>query len=80
MNMSTQKFAVRNSADLGRTIAEARTLTNVSQTELSAQTGIDRSYLSRMEGGLSTVHIERLFVTLRALGVRLEARMEVDDE
>jgi len=78
--MSTQRFIVRNAADLGRTITEARVLTDTSQTLLAEQTGIDRTYLSRVEGGLETVHLRRAFAILRSLGVRLEATLEYDDE
>ncbi len=78
--MSTQRFVVRNAADLGRTISEARILTDTSQTQLAGRTGIDRTYLSRMEGGLETVHLARSFAVLRSLGVRLEATLEYDDE
>lgn len=78
--MSTQRFIVRNAADLGLTITEARVLTDTSQTHLAERTGIDRTYLSRVEGGLETVHLTRAFAILRSLGVRLEATLEYDDE
>lgn len=74
--MSTQRFVVKNTADLGRVISEARLLTHTSQTSLAEQTGIDRPYISRMEGGLETVHVARVFAALRALGVRLEATLD----
>jgi HTH-type transcriptional regulator/antitoxin HipB len=77
--MSTQRFIVKSAADLGRTITEARALTGLSQTDLADRTGLDRSYLSRMEGGLETVHLTRILATLRSLGVRLEATLDHDN-
>lgn len=49
------------------------------------ETGIPRDYLSRLEGGMATLHLNRTLAALRALGVRLEATLdyeldEVDDD
>ena len=75
--MSTQRFVIRTPADLGRTISEGRLARGVTQQELANRTGIERAYLSRMEGGLETVQVQRIFATLRALGIRLEASMDL---
>lgn len=76
--MHTQRFVVRNAGDLGRTVAQARHLSDVSQTDLAAQTGIPRDYLSRLEGGMETLHLKRTLAVLRALGVQLEATLEYE--
>jgi len=74
--MHTQRFVVRNAGDLGRTVAQARHLSGITQTDLAAQTGIPRDYLSRLEGGMETLHVERILTALRSLGVRLEATLD----
>jgi len=81
VNMHTQRFVVRNAGDLGRTVAQARHLRGKSQTDLAGQIGIPRDYLSRLEGGMETLHLNRTLAALRALGVQLEATpdYELDD-
>jgi len=78
--MATQRFVIRNAADLGRTVAQARHLSGVTQTDLAAQTEMARDYLSRLEGGIETLHLTRALAALRALGVRLEATMEYEPD
>jgi transcriptional regulator with XRE-family HTH domain len=73
-----QNFVVRSPGDLARTITEARIVKGITQSELAASTGIDRSYLSRMENGLDSIQLERLFQIFRSLGVVLDAHMEID--
>ena len=75
---TTQRFSVRSPRDLARTIAEARLIRNLTQGELAAATGIDRTYLSRLENGLDSTQLERAFRVLRELGVQIEARIDVD--
>lgn len=76
--MHTQRFVIRSAGDLGRTVSQARHLKGVSQTDLAVQTGIPRDYLSRLEGGTETLHLERTLASLRALGVRLEATLDCE--
>ena len=78
--MRTQRFAVRNAGDLGRTVAQARHLRGMSQTDLAAHTDIPRDYLSRLEGGMETLHLNRTLGALRALGVQLEATLDYEPE
>jgi HTH-type transcriptional regulator / antitoxin HipB len=75
-----QNFVIRSPGDLARTITEARIVAGVTQSELAASTGIDRSYLSRMENGLDSIQLERLFQIFRSLGVVLDAHMKLDRE
>ena len=78
--MPTQRFVVRSAADLGRTIAQARHLLGTTQTDLAAETGMARDYLSRLEGGMQTLQLERTFMALRALGVQLEAHLTYEPD
>lgn len=78
--MSTRRFTLRSTADIGRTIAEARADRGLTQAELAAEVGIERTYLARLETGRSTLQIERVFRLLRTLGVTVEATLEPGEE
>lgn len=77
--MSTRRFVIRSSEDLGRTIAEARHERGLTQAELAQDRQFDRTYLARIEAGLNTTHLERVLHVLRDLGVTVHAEMEVED-
>ena len=78
--MSTRRFVIRTGADLGRTIAEARTIGGITQSDLAEQVGVDRTYLARLEGGKTTLHLERTLRLLRDLGVTVHAELEFHGE
>jgi len=71
--MSTRRFSIRSGRDLGPTIAEARRARGLTQEELADQTGMDRTYLSRLESGKSVELLDRALLALRHLGVEVEA-------
>ena len=48
-----------------------RTEAGLTQAQLAEKAGIQRSYLSELEGGKETEQVKRLFGVLRQLGVRL---------
>ncbi len=77
---TTQQFSIRSPKDLARTITEARLARKITQSDLAVATGIDRTYLSRMENGLDTTELERAFQVFRVLGVQIEARMDSQSE
>lgn len=77
---TTQQFSIRSPKDLARTITEARLARKITQSDLAIATGIDRTYLSRMENGLDTTELERAFQVFRVLGVHIEARMDSQSE
>ncbi len=66
-----RRWIIRSDKDLGRTIAGLRDLRGMTQSDLSAATGIDRSYLARIEAGHATRMVDRLIQMLRALGAEL---------
>jgi len=74
--MSTRRFVVRSSADIGRVIAEARLERGLIQATLASRVGMERTYLARLEGGRSTIQIERVLALLRELGVTVTATLE----
>jgi transcriptional regulator with XRE-family HTH domain len=66
-----QGFRVYTAASLGDAIRHYRTEAGLTQAELAAQTGLQRSYLSELEGGKETEQLKRLLRVLRHLGVRM---------
>ena len=77
---TTQRFSIRSPKDLARTITEARLARKITQSDLAVATGIDRTYLSRMENGLEAKQLERAFQVFRILGVQIEASMDSELE
>jgi transcriptional regulator with XRE-family HTH domain len=77
--MRTREFAIRHGEDLGRTIAEARAERGLTQEQLATRTGIERTYLARLEAGHVVQQVERALTLLRTLGVTITARLDGDD-
>jgi len=67
---------IRTQADLGAFLARARQDHGLTQQELADELGISRRYVSEIENGKPGLYSERLFQTLRLLGVRLRAERE----
>ena len=64
-------FFVRRGADLGAAVREARVAAGLTQDELATAVSIDRTYLSRMEAGLSVLLLDRGLRLLRHLGAEV---------
>lgn len=77
--MRTTRFTIRSGSDLGRTIAEARFIRGITQTELADETQIDRTYLARLESGHTVMHLERALYLLKTLGVTVTATLDIND-
>ena len=60
-----------NPSELGRALARARQAAGLTQEAMAAELGIHRSYLARMECGLATEQIKRMFGLLRFLDLEL---------
>ncbi len=73
--MST-RFAFFSAEDLGRTIAEGRRISGLTQQQLADEVGVDRTYLSRLEQGRPSIQLEHLFRLLQRLGIRIEGSMD----
>jgi transcriptional regulator with XRE-family HTH domain len=63
--------AVRAGADLGVAIQEARRIAGLTQSEVAERAGLDRTYLARMESGLSVLLLDRSLRVLRRLGAEV---------
>jgi transcriptional regulator with XRE-family HTH domain len=69
--MVYRRVVVRSGSDFGVAIAEARQARGFTQAALAAMSGVDRSYLARMEAGLTVVLLERALRVLRRLGAEV---------
>ena len=65
------RFEVRRPEDLGTAIAEFRVLRGLTQAELAEAAGLNRTYLSNLEGGEMPEYVRRYFVLLDQLGLEL---------
>lgn len=65
------RYHVTAPADLGSAIAHLRRRQNVPQADLAVRTGLNRTYLSELEGGNATIQMQRLFVILAELGLTM---------
>ncbi|MEX2289768.1 MAG: helix-turn-helix transcriptional regulator [Mycobacteriales bacterium] len=75
-----KQVTVRTAAELGIAVAEARRRCGLSQVELAEQTGIARTYLARMETGLTVVLLDRVLLVLRRLGAQMVVTLPDPDQ
>jgi transcriptional regulator with XRE-family HTH domain len=73
------EWAIRSAADLGRAIAGVRDKRGLTQQQLAEETGVERSYLARLEAGASTLAIERALRLLRRMGADVTVTVREDD-
>ncbi len=71
--LSRRSFRVSNHAELGRALARMRQSSGLTQEQMAARIGIHRRYLVRMENGLATEQVQRIFAVLRESGYELAA-------
>jgi transcriptional regulator with XRE-family HTH domain len=62
---------IRRPQDLGLAVSEARRMAGLTQAQLSDDSGVDRTYLAKLEAGLTTLLLDRSIRLLRRLGARL---------
>lgn len=62
------RYVIRSTEDLGRAIAELRHARGLSQQELADQLGIERSYVSKLEGGRFSRVLDLLIEAASRLG------------
>ncbi len=79
MDISTSpdstRWTIRSPADLGRALAGVRAARGLTQAQVAEQTGIDRSYLVRLEAGMSVLLLERALRILRRLGATVTVEL-----
>jgi transcriptional regulator with XRE-family HTH domain len=51
----------------------------LTQQQLAEQAGLERSYLARLEGGASTLALERALRLLRRMGATVTVSLPEDD-
>jgi HTH-type transcriptional regulator / antitoxin HipB len=64
-------FRIYTPAALGTALRHYRKEAGLSQAELAARTGLNRTYLSGLEQGKETEQVKRLLRVLKQLGVRV---------
>lgn len=67
----SRPYRIYTPASLGQAIRHYRTTAGLTQAQLAEMTGLQRSYLSELEGGKETQQLKRVFRVLRQLGVRM---------
>lgn len=65
------EWVVSNPTELGRALSRVRRLEGMNQGDMATRIGVNRSYLARMENGLSTEQVQRIFAVLREVGYEL---------
>ena len=66
-----QPFRIYQPSNLGDAIRHYRHQAGLTQAELADLTGLERTYLARLEGGKETEQLRRIFRVLRTLNVRM---------
>jgi len=66
-----RQMKVRTGADLGAAVAEARRARSLTQLELADSVNLDRTYLARIEAGISVQMLDRTLRLLRRLGAEV---------
>jgi HTH-type transcriptional regulator/antitoxin HipB len=64
-------FRVYNAASLGTAIRYFRKAEGLSQGALAERAGMSRYYLTALENGKETEHLQRVLAVLRELGLRI---------
>lgn len=66
-----QRIEIRRAEDLGLAVSEARKGLGMTQKQLAEQSGVERTYLAKLEAGVNTLLLDRSLRLLRRLGARL---------
>ena len=76
--MQERTVRVRTGKDFGLALAEARAAKGLTQREVAESSGIDRTYLARLESGQSVIQLERALLVLRRLGAEVIVSIPAD--
>jgi transcriptional regulator with XRE-family HTH domain len=79
-NTQGRTWTIRSGADFGRAIADVRALRGLTQEALAEQTGTSRTYLARIEAGMTVAMVERVLRILRRMGAEVSVSMRSPDE
>jgi transcriptional regulator with XRE-family HTH domain len=67
----SRTWVINYAKDFGKTVAGVRRARGLTQGELAELTGIDRTYLAKLESGSGTVELQRLVLALRRMGAEV---------
>jgi transcriptional regulator with XRE-family HTH domain len=68
------EWTIHTPQDLGRAISGLRRERMLTQEEVAAMTGVERTYLAKLEGGRSVKQVERALRILRRLGAEVTVK------
>jgi transcriptional regulator with XRE-family HTH domain len=68
---TVRTWAIGSPKDLGRALSGVRRARRLTQQQLADMTGIDRTYLAKLETGSETIELQRLVLALRRLGAEV---------
>jgi len=71
MDTRIRRFRVYDARSMGVAIREFRRTAGLTQAQLADMSGIERSYLSRLENGLETEQLRRVFAIFSKLGLQV---------
>jgi transcriptional regulator with XRE-family HTH domain len=71
MRTTTQSWTIRSGADFGRAVAAVRASRGLTQEGTAELVGVPRTYLARLETGMTVVLIDRILRILRRLGAEV---------
>lgn len=68
----TRSWVVNSANDFGKTLAGVRRARGLTQEQLSELTGVERTYLAKLEKGAGrTAELQRLVLALRRMGAEV---------
>jgi transcriptional regulator with XRE-family HTH domain len=73
-----REIEIRRAEDLGLAVAESRLSRGLTQAQLAEESGIERTYLAKLESGLNTILVDRTLRLLRRLGARVVVELPDD--
>lgn len=75
-----RRWVVRGGDDLGAAVAEIRKVRGLTQAELAEDSGLNRTWLAKLENGRSAVVLDHLIRLLRRLGATVVVTFDEPDE
>jgi transcriptional regulator with XRE-family HTH domain len=74
-----REWTIRGGADIGRTIADIRAASSMTQQELAETAGVSRDYIAQIESGRSSRILDHMVRILRRLGATVTVTFDVPD-
>lgn len=76
---AAKRWAIGSPKDFGRALSGVRRARKLTQQQLAEMTGIDRTYLAKLEAGSDTIELQRLVLALRRLGAEVTVTLAEAD-